>query len=84
MADINKTILFELDLKTGKITDETGRVVKSFGDLAKQYDKASAAGKRYNAAQEKINELQENQARSGVVRPLQITAVHLCSLKHYS
>jgi len=64
MADINKTILFELDLKTGKITDETGRVVKSFGDLAKQYDKAAVAGKRYNAAQEKINELQENQARS--------------------
>ena len=27
MADINKTILFELDLKTGKITDETKNTV---------------------------------------------------------
>lgn len=64
MADINKTILFELDLKTGKITDETGKVVKSFGDLAKQYDRATAAGKRYNNEQKNINKLQEDQARS--------------------
>jgi len=64
MADINKTILFELDLKTGKITDETGRVVKSFGDLAKQYDKASEAGKRYGKQSKELNKLQEDQARS--------------------
>lgn len=64
MADVNKTILFELDLKTGKITDETGRVVKSFGDLTKQYDKATVAGKKYSKEQEKVNKLQENQARS--------------------
>jgi len=64
MADINKTILFELDLKTGKITDQTGRAVKSFGDLAKQYDRATAAGKRYNKEQKNINKLQEDQARS--------------------
>ena len=64
MADVNKTILFELDLKTGKITDETGRVVKSFGDLAKQYDKASEAGKRYGKQTKELNKLQEDQARS--------------------
>lgn len=64
MADVNKTILFELDLKTGKITDETGRVVKSFGELAQQYDKATAAGRRYNKEQKNINKLQEDQARS--------------------
>lgn len=64
MADVNKTILFELDLKTGKITDETGRVVKSFGDLAKQYDKAAAAGKKYGEQSKELSKLQENQARS--------------------
>lgn len=64
MADINKTILFELDLKTGKITDETGRVVKSFGDLAKQYDKASEAGKRYGKQSKELDKLQQDQARS--------------------
>jgi len=64
MADINKTILFELDLKTGKITDETGRVVKSFGDLAKQYDKAAASGKRFGDQSKELSKLQEDQARS--------------------
>lgn len=64
MADVNKTILFELDLKTGKITDETGRVVKSFGDLAKQYDKAAASGKKYGDQSRELSKLQENQARS--------------------
>lgn len=64
MADINKTILFELDLKTGKITDETGKVVKSFGELAKQYDKAAASGKRYKEQSRELSKLQENQARS--------------------
>jgi len=64
MADINKTILFELDLKTGKITDETGKVVKSFGELSKQYDKATASGKRYGKQSKELNKLQEDQARS--------------------
>lgn len=71
MADVRKTILFEFDAKTGKITDENGKVVKSFAELSAAYDKveksqkkAVESSKRYSEEQKKLDKLQQNQARS--------------------
>ena len=71
MADVTRTILFEFDAKTGKITDENGKVVKSFAELSAAYDKvdksqkrAVQSGKRYSEEQKKLDKLQQNQARS--------------------
>lgn len=71
MADVTRTILFEFDAKTGKITDENGKVVRSFAELSAAYDKveksqkkAIDSGKRYSEEQKKLDKLQQNQARS--------------------
>lgn len=71
MADVRKTILFEFDAKTGKITDENGKVVKSFAELSAAYDKveksqkkAVESSKKYSEEQKKLDKLQQNQARS--------------------
>lgn len=57
MADVNKTILLEYDVKTKTLIDENGRVVKSLNDLGKSYQKTAQQTKE-------LTKLQQDQARS--------------------
>ena len=43
MADVNKTILLEYDLKTGKLIDENGKVIKSLKQFVDELNKATQA-----------------------------------------
>lgn len=71
MADVNKTILLEYDVKTGKLVDENGRVIKSLDDLSNAYKRNKKAQDDSNRATEEtkkrlkeLEKLQQNQARS--------------------
>lgn len=71
MADVNKTILLEYDVKTGKLVDENGKVIKSIDDVTGAYKKSKKAQDDYNNSTQQtakstkeLNKLQEDQARS--------------------
>lgn len=71
MADVNKTILLEYDVKTGKLVDENGKVIKSLDDLSGAYERTKKAQDNLNKSTQKTSEqtkelakLQENQSRA--------------------
>lgn len=71
MADVNKTILLEYDVKSGKLIDENGKVIKSLDDLSNGYKNTKKAQEDYSKSAQKtaeqtkaLNKLQQDQARS--------------------
>ena len=71
MADVNKTILLEYDVETGKLIDENGKVIRSFKQLKTTYGEAQKAQEDLTRSEDRrkqklkeLNKLQEDQARS--------------------